>query len=239
MNSRALLLLLLPLLGACSNPAPFVTTIGILKPGHTMTVRVGNAPINAFSPAAAEPRNRFTVAATALRGTTPAVPSIRPAYGGIVVLAPAKLASLLLRVPDGVTLAIESRQGDVNVTDVSGPVQVALAQGDVRIFLQKSYAQARVGQGNISIAMGATQWPGTLRISTQRGDVEVSLGDAAAFTVHLHTGDGTLFTDFNLLGSSQGASETIDGAVNRGGGQRIEIQTGKGSIRLLRLHAQP
>jgi hypothetical protein len=238
-TARALLLLLLPVVGGCSNPPPFSTTIGILRPGHTMTLRVANATVNAFAPAYGEPRDRFTIAATAFRGTTPPVPSVRPAVGGILVLAPGKLASLLVRVPDGVTLAIDSRQGDVNVTDVSGPVQVALARGDARIFLQKSYAQARVGEGNVRIAMGASQWPGTLRISTQRGDVELSVQDTAAFTVHLHTADGTLFTDFNLRGSSQGAAETIDGVVNRGGAQRIEVDTGNGSIRLLRLHAQP
>jgi hypothetical protein len=237
---RALLLLLLPVAEACSSPPPFATTVGIMRPGATMTVRVGNAPVNAYQPAVGEPRNRFTVSAAALRGTTPPVPSIRPAHGGILVLAPGRLASLLLRVPDGVNLAIDSRQGVVNVTDVAGPVSVTLGQGDVNVFLPRSYAQARVlGQGSVQIAMGATQWPGTLRISTQRGDVKLSVEDTAAFTVRLHTDDGSLFTDFDLRGSAQGPAETIDGAVNRGGPQRIEIQTGKGSIRLLRLHAQP
>jgi hypothetical protein len=210
-----------------------------MHPGATMTVHVAGAVVNAYQPAGGEPRDRFTVAATAVNGTTPAVPSIRPAVGGILVIAPARLASLLLRVPDGVTLAIESRQGDVNVTGVSGPVRIALVQGDVRVFLQRSYAQARVGQGNVKIAMGATAWPGTLRLSTQRGDVELSVQETAPFAVHLHTGDGTLFTDFNLRGTSRGTSETIDGVVNRGSVQRIDVQTAKGSIRLLRLHAQP
>jgi hypothetical protein len=205
-----------------------------------MTVRVDNAPVNAYQPAAGEPRTRWTVSATALRGTTPPVPSIRPAHGGILVLAPGQLASLLLRVPDDVALAVQSRQGDVNATGVGGPVNVTLGRGNVDLFLPRSYAQARVlGDGSVQIAMGATQWPGTLRISTQRGDVKLSVQEAAAFTVHLHTDDGTLFTDFNLRGSAQGASETIDGAVNGGSAQRIEIQTGKGSIRLLRLQAQP
>ncbi len=204
-----------------------------------MTLSVSQGTVNAYQPASGEPRDRFTIAATAARGTTPDAPRIRPRPGGILVIAPLALASLLVRVPDGVSLVVNSRHGDVNVTDVGGPVSVAAAQGDLRIFLQHSYAQARVGRGNISIAMGATGWPGTLKISTGHGDVEISVEDKAAFSVHLYTANGTLFTDFDLRGTSQGAAETIDGSVNGGGAQRIDVATSSGSIRLLRLHAQP
>jgi hypothetical protein len=204
-----------------------------------MTLRVTQGTVNAYQPAAGEPRNRFTIAATAARGTTPLAPTIRPAPHGIVVVAPERLASLLVRVPDGVSLVVNSEHGDVNVTDVSGPVSVAAAQGNLRIFLQHSFAQARVGRGNISIAMGATTWPGTLHVSTGEGDVQMSVEDKAAFTVHLYTANGTLFTDFDLRGTSRGAAETIDGPVNGGGAQRLDVATSSGSIRLLRLHAQP
>jgi Putative adhesin len=233
------LLLLLPLLAACSNAAPFSNTIGILRPGSTLTVRVTDATLAAYQPAAGEARDRFTVAATAARGVPPVVPRIRPAHRGVLVAAPGKLMSLLVRVPDGVTLVVDSQRGDVNVTNVNGPVRVSAAQGDVRIVLRQSFAQTTVGQGNVTVTMGATQWPGTLHVSTQRGDISLSVVQTAAFAVRLHTGDGTLFTDFDLRGTSHGTSETIDGVVNGGSGQRIVVDTGKGSIQLLRLQAQP
>jgi hypothetical protein len=47
-----------------------------------------------------------------------------------------------------------------------------------------------------------------------------------------------LFTDFNLRGTSQGRSETIDGDVNGGGTRSIDIETQAGAIRLLKLHPQ-
>jgi hypothetical protein len=87
--------------------------------------------------------------------------------------------------------------------------------------------------------MGAASWPGTLRFSTRRGDVELWIVGRAAFSVHLHTDDGTLFTDFGLRGVSRGPAETIDGTVNGGTAQRVDVETANGSIRLLRLQPQP
>ena len=237
MRIRGLLLLLLFVAG-CSNATPYATTVGILRPGATMTVRVADATVDAYQPAAGEPRDRFTVSATARGKTTPAPPKIRPAGKGIVVEASQPLASLLVRVPDGVVLVVDSRGGDVNVTDVKGSARIVAAAGNVRVFMRDGYAEAATQRGNVSVAMGATRWPGTLLFSTQNGDVEVSVEETAAFRVHLHTNGGTLFTDFNLRGTSSGASETIDGAVNGGGKQRIDVEVTRGSIRLLRLHAQ-
>lgn len=203
-----------------------------------MTIRVADATLAAYQPATGQPRDRFTVSATARGNSPPAAPKIRPAGKGIVIDAPQRLQSLLVRVPDGVALIVDSRHGDVSVTDVKGSARIVAAEGSVRVFMRDGYAQAATQHGSVSVAMGATTWPGTLAFSAVNGDVEVSVEETAAFRVHLHTDSGTLFTDFNLRGTSNGSSETIDGAVNGGGAQRIDIEVTRGSIRLLRLHAQ-
>jgi hypothetical protein len=233
------LLLLLPLAAACSNSKPFATTIGVLRPGATLTVKMAQGAVYAYQPAAGQPRDRFTLQPTALpKQTPPPVPRIQPTAGGVLVTAPHPLSSMLVRVPDGVTLVVDSQRGNVSVTDIGANAKVFARQGDVRIFLHQNYAQAAVGIGRLSVTMGATQWPGTLYFSTHRGNVDLALPSGAAFDVHLHTDNGTLFTDFNLHGTSQGTAETIDGAVNGGGAQRIDVETGDGSIRLLSLQAQ-
>jgi DUF4097 and DUF4098 domain-containing protein YvlB len=48
-----------------------------------------------------------------------------------------------------------------------------------------------------------------------------------------------LFTDFDLRGTSSGRAETIDGSVNGGTAQRIDVETSSGAIRLLRMQPQP
>jgi DUF4097 and DUF4098 domain-containing protein YvlB len=153
------------------------------------------------------------------------------------VRAPDRLATLLVRVPDGVDLIVESRKGDVHVTNISGNAQVTALDGDVQALVP-GYIQARTGSGNVSVTMGSTGWPGTLHFSTGRGNVELWINETAAFDVRLHTGNGTLFTDFDLRGSSQGSSETIVGRVNGGGTHGIDVETTSGTIRLLRFHPQ-
>lgn len=231
------LLLLLLAATACSSQAPYVTTVGVLTPGSTITVRLAAGSLSAYQPASGQPRNRFTIASTALaRSTPPPPPRLRPRPGGIAIDAPA-LAELLVRVPDGVNLVVDSRKGDVRVTDIAGNANIVALDGDVQAMLP-GYAQVRAGRGNVSVTMGSTGWPGTLHFSAQRGNIEIWINENAAFDVRLHTDRGTLFTDFDLRGTSHGSSETIAGRVNGGGSHAIDVQTSAGTIRLLRLHPQ-
>ena len=236
---RLLLLLLVGLgLGACNATAPYVTTVGVLRAGTTLTVRVADAPFNAFAPEVSQRRDLFTVAATALPKAAVPAPLLRAAGGGLMVTAPNPLAALLVRVPNRVNLVVESRRGDVNVTDITGNVRIVARNGNVMLLLP-GYAQAAVGRGNLSVTMGASDWPDTLHFSTRHGDVQLRVRANVGFTVHLHTDDGALFTDFGLRGVSHGHSETIDGSVNGGGARRIDVETASGGIQLLRLQPQP
>ena len=236
-----LLLLLLPAaaLAACSSAAPYSTTVGLLKPGAMLEIRVAQATINAYQPENGQRRDLFTVATTVLpKATPPPAPRLRVTPRGVIVNAPNPLQSLLVRVPDGVSLAVQSTRGDVNVTDIRGSAAIVVAHGNVTMMLP-AYGEASVRQGNIDVTIGATDWPGTLHFSTQRGDVVLRVRADAAFVVHLHTGAGTLFTDFSLRGTSQGQTETIDGSVNGGGARQIDVEAAAGSIRLLKLQPQP
>ena len=203
-----------------------------------MDVHTMGGTVSAFAPAAGQPRDRFTVSATALKSDSPpAPPKIRAGRDGLRVDTLQPLGSLLLRVPDGVALAIKSSQGDVHVTNITGVVDVSAAKGDVQIMVP-AYAQASIGEGNLSATMGSTNWPGTLHFTLGHGDAEVWVNENTAFHVRLHTDNGMLFTDFDLRGTSHGHSETIDGMINGGGPRSIDIETRAGAIRLLKLHPQ-
>ena len=203
-----------------------------------MAIQMDTGRVDAYQPVRGQRPDLFTISATALPKTTPPPPRLHAAPLGVVVRATGSLASLLVRVPDRVNLVVESQRGDVNVTDITGNARVVAAHGNVDIKVP-AYAQAAVGDGNLSVMMGASSWPGTLQFSTRHGDVELWIVARAAFSVHLHTNNGTLFTDFGLRGVSAGSAETIDGSVNGGSAQRIDVEAGTGSIRLLRLQPQP
>ena len=100
------------------------------------------------------------------------------------------------------------------------------------------YAQASAGTGNVTVYMGATSWPGTLKFSSRHGDVEVWINATAHFNVRMHTDRGTIFTDFLLRGTSKGFAETIDGNVGTASTHGIDIEARNGSIRLLQLKPQ-
>ncbi len=134
-----------------------------------------------------------------------------------------------MRVPDGVDLDVDSAAGDVHVTNIEGNARVHAVKGDVQIILP-GYAEARVGTGRLSATMGAMQWPGTLHFSTESGDIELWVNENAKFHIRMHTDNGTLFSDFDLRGSSAGSAETIDANVNGGGAQSIDIETKAGAI---------
>jgi|SRR5580698_744051 hypothetical protein len=239
MQRLALLLSVAWLVGCGASAPPYVTTVGVLKGGATLVVRIGSATLNVYQPASGQRRDLFTISATAVaKSTPPPAPRLRVAPLGVTVDAPDALQSLLVRVPDGVNLVVESRRGDVNVTDINGNARIVAARGNVTLMLP-GYAQAAVGQGNLFVTIGASDWPGTLHFSTQRGDVTLRISAKADFEVHLHTGQGTLFTDFALRGTSQGESETIDGSVNGGSARRIDVESAMGAVRLLRLQPQP
>jgi Putative adhesin len=234
---RLYLAIVLFALTACSSASPFSTTIGVLKPGDRMSVHVAQGTVNVFQPETGEPRDRFTVSAVALAKTAPAGPQMRPDKSGARVEVTQPLDSLLVRIPDGVDLDLDSGGGDVHVTNIQGNARVHAAHGNVQIILP-GYVEARVGTGRLSVTMGAMQWPGTLHFSTESGDIEVWVNENAKFHVRMHTDNGTLFSDFDLRGSSAGTAETIDTDVNGGGPQSIDIESKAGAIRLLKLHPE-
>ena len=234
------LLLLLPVLAlvACAGgDTPYSTTIGTIDAGRAMTVHVANAPVRVYKPASGDPENRFTVSAIAEPKSSPPPPTIRRDATGIVVNAPDPLRNLLVRVPDGVHLDIEAKQGDISITDVKAIADVSTGDGSITIMVP-TYAQAQTQHGHVSVTIGATEWPGTLHIRNGNGDTEVWVNETAHFNVRMHTDDGVLFTDFPLRGTSQGHAETIDAPVNGGGPRAIDIEATKGTIRLLQLAPQ-
>jgi hypothetical protein len=235
---RYALLLVLSFVACSSTPQPFSTTIGTLKPGSVITVNIESGVINAFKPMQGDPSDRYTISATALRdGEEPPAPKVRPNGTGIVVDATGKLGYLLVRVPQGVDLVVHSQSGNVNVTDIDGNVDVTATNGNVKIMIA-GRAQATTQNGNVDLTMGATSWPGTLRSSSHNGDVTVYVPATASFQVRMHTDDGTLFTDFGLTGTSTGSNETIESPVNGGGTSGLDLESQRGTVRLLRLTPQ-
>lgn len=193
--------------------------------------------INVYPPKVGDPRDRFTVELTAAGDATPAPPLVRKAENTVAVDAPPQPVSMLVRVPDGVSLRVETPDGNIGVTNITGSVDAHTGKGSVTIMVP-GYAQATVGTGSLNVTNGAQSWPGTLHYSVDTGDVVLYVLQTAKFHIRMQTQHGTLFNDFGLRGSSEGSVETIEGDVNGGGPESIDIRVGQGNIRVLRLAPQ-
>ncbi|PZR57351.1 MAG: hypothetical protein DLM50_06445 [Candidatus Meridianibacter frigidus] len=241
--------LLLLLTAACGDKPASIQT-GKLT-GGTMVVMNSNGNVEAYPPAFGQARDQYTVTETT---TQPDVQTrIRwNAKKKVLTVCPERRAApqtaacppsadvradYIVRVPHGVRAIIETSHGTLHVSDIDGSIEAVNQEGDIKIQVP-GYAQASTGSGNISATFGDAQWPGTLAFSAVRGNVEVYVPAQARAHVRLHTGRGTIFTDFELRGTSNGNSETIAAPINGGGARSIVVHVLDGDIRLLKLTPQ-
>jgi hypothetical protein len=235
--------LLLCVLAACATDKNAVTKTGELNAG-TIRAAIASGKIEAYPPAAGDPKNRYVVSLTAPNAALGS--SIHTdAETRTVTVCPAlcpppsngPAVDLLLRVPQNVHSVLTAGSGDIHVSDVSGPVDATTVSGDVKIQIP-SYANASTQTGNVSVLFGDVNWPGNLRFSSGRGDVEVYVPATANAAVDLRTQRGTIFTDFDLHGHASGQAEFIVGKIGSGGAHSITVRVTEGNIRLLRLVPQ-
>lgn len=236
---------LLVALAGCAGAAPFFSSTGTLTPGSTMRV-VSNAAddakpleINVYKPAIGDPSDKYTVSLSGPHPTTQILSGVVRKQGNALLVDPSVGGpqTALIRVPNNVPFTVYNANGPVNITDISGTIVAKTGKGDIKIMVP-NYAQASTRDGNITVYTSATKWPGTLQYSTQNGTVELWINENAEFRVHLHTDRGTIFTDFDLRGTSKGLSETIDSAAGANPKQGIDVNVGTGDIRVLQLKPQ-
>ena len=229
----ALLLLLVAPLAACGQQAPAFTRIGSLPPGSAIAVRNVRGDISVYAPARGQPDSMYTISANL---DVPQA-SIVARGRSIAIIAPGPGLNYLIRGPKGAVLNLSTRDGSINVADFDGVVTARAARGDIKMLIPQ-YGNASAGTGNVSVIFASTNWPGTLHFSAVNGDVELYVNENAAAHVHLHTDNGTIFTDFPLKGTASGTSETIDTGINGGAKRGIDVEVRNGSIRLLQLKPQ-
>lgn len=198
--------------------------------------------VSVYAPERGGPQNRYTIDAYDSRpGQHPYISRV----GDRIVVCPARCSQrvdpgsmrFLIRAPQGVAVDASTGTGNINVADVTGVVHAATQKGDVKMLVP-GYADADVGSGDLTVYFGATSWPGTLHFRVHDGNAEIWVNATARAHVHLHTDNGSIFTDFPLKGFSKGTSETIDAAINGGGPHAIDVEIHNGIVRLLQLKPQ-
>ncbi len=233
---RTALLLPLVLLAACAAPPPQFKQTGVFPPGATIVARNIRGSIDAYAPQRGQPADEYTVAAYGPPGSV----QITKAHLLITATANRPGVNFLLRGPKGGAMDLSTRQGNIHVGDFEGVVNAHTDRGNIAMLIPQ-YGSASIGTGHMSVIFAATDWPGTLTFSIGTGDVEIYVNEHAQAHMHLHTDNGTIFTDFPprpLKGTSHGTNETLDGTINGGGPRSIDVEARNGTIRVLQLKPQ-
>jgi len=234
--TRTTLLLPLVLLAGCAAPPPAIKQTGIFPPGATIVARNIRGNIDAYAPERGQPADEYTVAAYG----PPESVTITKANLLIRATANQPGVNFLVRGPKGGSMDLSTQQGDIHVGDFEGIVNAHTDRGSIAMLIPQ-YGSASIGTGNMSVIFASTNWPGTLKFTVGNGNVELYVNEHAQARVHLHTDNGTIFTDFPpapLKGTSHGSNETLQGTINGGGPRSIDVEIHNGIIRVLQLKPQ-
>ncbi|MDQ6931089.1 MAG: DUF4097 family beta strand repeat-containing protein [Candidatus Eremiobacteraeota bacterium] len=235
--------LIVALAGCSATKSNDVVYTGVLQTG-TLALTNVSGKIEAFPPMANSPKDRYAVSQTSRDRSLRTLLRFNQGQKLLSICpqtcpppADAPGADYLVRIPNDVHAQLTTANGDIDVSDVSGPVDAAATNGNIKIQIP-SFANASTVNGNIAVTFGDANWPGALHFSTQHGDVELYVPAIANARVDLHTDVGTVYDNFDLRGTSQGTAETITGKIGSGGDRSIVVRVRTGNVRLLKLVPQ-
>ncbi len=129
----------------------------------------------------------------------------------------------------GVSGSIRANTGSGDVRadgSAKGPVDVTTGSGSLEVRGVAGPLRAGTGSGNIAV-LG--QPGGNWEIDTGSGSVTLRLPSQASFTLHAHTGSGTIESSHPITHQRKVSKSELRGAV-RGGGSLVDLETGSGDI---------
>lgn len=142
-------------------------------------------------------------------------------------------ASLVASIPTRSNLRVETRNGPVSVTQISGDLDLQTRNGPMALNDLGGNVKARTTNGPLSISLTGTKWDGSgLDARTTNGPLTISVPEN--YSAHLETGttNGPVSLGFPV---------TVQGRINRdistdlgSGGATIRAMTTNGPLTLRR-----
>ena len=120
----------------------------------------------------------------------------------------------------------ETGSGSIELTAVGGDADVRTGSGSILIEGVDGALRAHTGSGSIR---AESDLGGAWDLDTGSGSIRVDLPDDAAFEIDAHTGSGAVRSDHPVTVDGETRRGQLRGSV-RGGGARVALRTGSGSI---------
>ena len=116
--------------------------------------------------------------------------------------------------------------GDITIDRARGSLTADAGSGDIHAGAVEGGINAKTGSGDIDITQTGR---GDIDVRAGSGDVTLSLAENAAFTLNARVGSGSIQIRQPLTVSGTVSRRQLQGTV-RGGGTRVDILTGSGSV---------
>ncbi|MCZ6599299.1 MAG: DUF4097 family beta strand repeat-containing protein [Acidobacteria bacterium] len=128
-------------------------------------------------------------------------------------------------------LTASTGDGDITTSDLVGDIQISTGDGNVEVAGRFAEVDIHTGDGQVElVAQQGSRVKAPWNVRTGDGSVTLRLPADLKADLDLDTGDGHI--DLGLPVTVSGRADTrIRGALN-GGGERVQVKTGDGSITL-------
>jgi len=138
-----------------------------------------------------------------------------------------------VRVPSGVRFQGNTVNGDVDATNLQGPVELNTVNGGIHLETASGDARANTVNGSITATVRALgEQP--LHFETVNGGITLSLPASLDADLQAQTVNGSIQTDFPIQVQGRMNPRELNGHIGHGG-RPLELETVNGSIRLRRL----
>jgi DUF4097 and DUF4098 domain-containing protein YvlB len=160
---------------------------------------------------------------------------------------------IALQVPRELHAEIRTGDGKITAQDMKGELRLFSGDGGIEVDSVDGVLEARTGDGRIRAsgrwdrldlktddgsieadARAGSKMSASWGLHTGDGHVTLRLPENFAADLDAHTGDGKITVDFPVTVSGSFGASDMRGRLN-GGGQRLLVRTGDGTIRLQRI----
>ena len=122
----------------------------------------------------------------------------------------------------------QTGSGDIRIDDIGGGLHAQTGSGDIKVRSIGGAVRAQTGSGSVDLTQVEHA---DVDVHTGSGVVHVRLPGDAAFHLTARTGSGSIDTLHPIAVEGRRRRNRLEGTV-RGGGRRVTISTGSGSIRI-------
>ena len=123
---------------------------------------------------------------------------------------------------------IRSSSGKTNVGTLTGKTKISITSGDITISDFSGYGEMKVSSGEIRVTVSKSD--GDLSIISTSGDVKVTIGNDAAYTVLASCTSGEVSSDYDFDFSHD--DQSASGTIGESPSDQLTIDTTSGDINI-------